>query len=94
MGKTEDEKLMERVAAARDGVLCRYMEEFYRSLSREEIYTLWERREAASLMNDEALLVREIIRTIDGLGQSPPPARMPPDAPVDWWSAPRDQSTP
>lgn len=94
MGKTEDERFMERVAAVRDDVLCCHMEAFYRSLSREEIYTLWERRGAASLMNNEALLVRDIIRATDGLGRAPPTVRMPPSAPVDWWSAPRDQDTP
>lgn len=91
MGQTDDEKFVGRVVAARDAALCRHMSPFYRSLSREEIRTLWEQRESVPLANNEALLVRSIIREMDGLGQAPTAPRMPPSAPVDWWSAPRDQ---
>lgn len=91
MEMTDDEMFLGRIAAARDSVLCRHMEPLYRSLSREDIYTLWEQREGAALLNNEALLVRRIIREMDDLGRAPTALRIPPSAPVDWWSAPRDR---
>ena len=70
------------------------MEPYYRSLGREDLYTLHTRGKEIPLSDDEQALVIELIRQMDGLGK---PVEWPQsvkdraaDGTVEWWSKPRD----
>ena len=87
----DEERLINRVKAIRDNILCQHIGEVYQSLSPEELGTLWKYRGELGLDINELRLLRDITRTVRGFQAAPPAAYISHEATNDWWSRPVDK---
>ncbi len=83
---TDEERLISRVKAIRDNILCQHIGGVYQSLSPEELDTLWEHRWDLGMDANEIRILRDLVRAAKGFQPPPLAPYIHHVAADDWWS--------